>query len=63
MFLNTLVFVARSSGARIAEGERQGWRGEAEGLKVSLAGAENALKQLDAQVSRAQRAVHLGMPG
>ncbi|WOT39591.1 integrase [Streptomyces coeruleorubidus] len=49
--------------ARIAEAEHEGWLGEVEGLNVSRAGAENKLKQLDAQVSPAQRAVHLGMPG
>ena len=32
---------------RIAEAEREGWRGEAEGLKVSLAGAEEKLTQID----------------
>jgi hypothetical protein len=33
--------------ARIAEAEREGWLGEAEGLKVSLAGAEDKLAQVD----------------
>ena len=33
--------------ARIAEAERQGWHGEAEGLKVSLAGAHAKLAQMD----------------
>ena len=32
---------------RIAEAEREGWLGEAEGLKVSLAGAEDKLAQID----------------
>jgi len=32
---------------RIAEAEREGWPGEIEGLKVSLAGAEDKLAQID----------------
>ncbi len=32
---------------RIAEAEREGWLGEVEGLKVSLAGAEDKLSQID----------------
>jgi len=32
--------------ARIAEAEREGWLGEVEGLKVSLAGAEGKLAQI-----------------
>ncbi|MGW2648452.1 tyrosine-type recombinase/integrase [Streptomyces sp. NPDC001393] len=43
--------------ARIEEAEREGWRGEIAGLKVSLAGAEAKLAQLDGR-----SAVHLGMP-
>ena len=46
--------------ARIAEAEREGWRGEAEGLKISLAGAEDKL----AQISRRLRTgpVDIGLP-
>ena len=33
--------------ARIAEAEREGWFGEAEGLRVSLAGANDKLAQID----------------
>jgi integrase len=46
--------------ARIAEAEREGWLGEVEGLKVSLAGAENKL----AQINRRSRSkpVDLGLP-
>jgi hypothetical protein len=47
---------------RIAEAEREGWLGEAEGLKVSLAGAEAKLAQLDARAAQARRAVDLGIP-
>jgi hypothetical protein len=32
---------------RIAEAGREGWPGEVEGLKVSLAGAEDKLAQID----------------
>ncbi|MGN9847377.1 recombinase [Nonomuraea sp. H19] len=46
--------------ARIAEAEREGWLGEIEGLRVSLAGAEDKLAQLD---ERSSRAIDLGMPG
>ena len=31
--------------ARIAEAEREGWLGEIEGLKISLAGADDKLTQ------------------
>ena len=33
--------------ARIAEAEREGWHGEIEGLKISLAGADDKLAQID----------------
>jgi hypothetical protein len=45
--------------ARIAEAEREGWLGEVEGLKVSLAGAEDKLAQID---RRSRRTTDLGMP-
>ncbi len=48
--------------ARIAEAEREGWAGEAEGLKISLAGARDKLAQIDRR-SQAGDAVSLGMPG
>ena len=41
--------------ARIAEAEREGWPGEIEGLKVSLAGAEDKLAQIDRRTGRAAR--------
>jgi hypothetical protein len=47
---------------RIAEAEREGWLGEIEGLKVSLAGTEDKLAQTDATLQRQDQAVHLGMP-
>ena len=48
--------------ARIAEAEREGWLGEIEGLKISLAGASDKLAQIDRR-SQAPAAVTLGMPG
>ena len=47
---------------RIAEAEREGWLGEAEGLKVSLAGAEDKLAQIDATLRRQGEPVQLGAP-
>ena len=38
--------------ARIAEAEREGWLGEIEGLRVSLAGAEDKLAQITASLMR-----------
>jgi hypothetical protein len=32
--------------ARMAEAEREGWLGEVEGLKISLAGAQDKLSQI-----------------
>ncbi|MEU9291837.1 hypothetical protein AB0D57_46350 [Streptomyces sp. NPDC048275] len=49
--------------ARIAEAEHEGWLGEIEGLRVSLAGAEDKLAQVDALAERQLAAVQLGMPG
>ena len=46
--------------ARIDEAEREGWHGEAEGLNVSLAGADDKLAQLDD--ARRAATIHLGMP-
>jgi len=47
---------------RIAEAEREGWLGEIEGLKVSVAGTEDKLAQIDATLRRQDQAVQLGMP-
>ncbi len=47
---------------RIAEAEREGWLGEAEGLQVSLAGTEDKLTQITASLQRTADAVQLGMP-
>jgi integrase len=48
--------------ARIAEAEREGWAGEAEGLKVSLAAANNKLAQAETDAARRTQAVSLGTP-
>jgi hypothetical protein len=48
--------------ARIAEAGREGWLGEIEGLKISLAGADDKLAQIDRR-SQSAAAVTLGMPG
>jgi len=47
--------------ARIAEAEREGWLGEIEGLKVSLAGADDKLAQIDRRL-QADAPVSIGMP-
>jgi hypothetical protein len=48
---------------RIAEAEREGWTGEAEGLRVSLTTANAKLAQLGNLIAHRTTAVHLGMPG
>lgn len=45
---------------RVAEAEREGWLGEVDGLKISLAGADDKLGQLDRRTSTT---VDLGLPG
>ena len=47
--------------ARIAEAEREGWPGEVEGLKISLAGAQDKLAQIDRRAKTAST-VDLAMP-
>ena len=48
--------------ARITEAESHRWYGEAEGLKVSLAGAHAKLAQMDQITTRRTTAVQLGIP-
>ena len=48
--------------ARIAEAESHRWYGEAEGLKVSLAGAHAKLAQMDQITARRTQTVQLGIP-
>lgn len=45
---------------RIAEAERESWLGEIEGLRVSLAGAESKIDQIDA--ASGGTPINLGMP-
>ncbi len=45
--------------ARVAEAGHEGWLGEVEGLKVSLAGADEKLAQID---RRSRGHADLGMP-
>jgi len=47
--------------ARIAEAEREGWPGEIEGLKISLADASGKLAQIDRR-SQLPAPVDIGMP-
>jgi integrase len=47
--------------ARIAEAEREGWFGEIEGLKISLAGASDKLAQIDRR-PKPGAPVDIGMP-
>lgn len=48
--------------ARITEAESHRWFGEAEGLKVSLAGARAKLAQMDQIDARRTSTTHLGIP-
>ena len=47
---------------RITEAQQQGWAGEAEGLKVSLAAATAKLTQMEELAARQATTVDLGMP-
>jgi hypothetical protein len=58
-----LVEICRNLAARISEAESARWLGEAEGLKVSLAGASSKLRQMDEITARRTATVSLGMPG
>jgi hypothetical protein len=57
-----LVQICDSLTARIAEAEANHWLGEAEGLKVSHAGARHKLAQMDQITARRATAAHLGIP-
>jgi Phage integrase family len=48
--------------ARIAEAESHHWLGEAEGLKVSLAGADAKLTQMDQISAQHNHTIQLGIP-
>jgi hypothetical protein len=47
--------------ARVAEAEREGWLGEVDGLKISLAGADDKPAQIDRRF-RAAEPINIGMP-
>jgi hypothetical protein len=48
--------------ARITEAEREGWAGEAGGLRVSLTAANGELAQADLTAARRAETVSLGIP-
>jgi hypothetical protein len=48
--------------ARITEAEREGWTGEAEGLRVSLTAANNKIAQADMSAARRAENINLGIP-
>jgi hypothetical protein len=48
--------------ARITKAEREGWAGEAKGLKISLDAANNKIPQADLTAARRAEHVHLGIP-
>jgi hypothetical protein len=58
---NRLVEVRDNLIARIEEAQREGWLGEVEGLKVSLAGARKKLAQIQDLDTR-RNTIHLGIP-
>jgi len=58
-----LVEIGTNLQARLQEAQQQGWAGEEEGLKISLAAAKQKLAQTDQITARRKAAVHLGMPG
>lgn len=55
-----LVDIRRNLGERIAEAQRNGWLGEVEGLKVSMAAADTKLAQLDGLAARRQACIDGG---
>jgi hypothetical protein len=57
-----LIDIRENLTVRIAEAEREGWLGEAEGLRVSLAAAKEKVAQTDNTIQRRAAAVALGMP-
>jgi hypothetical protein len=48
--------------ARLGEAREHGWLGEVEGMKVSLAAAEDKLTQMRQIAQRRTKTVDLGMP-
>jgi integrase len=58
-----IVEIRHNLGERIVEAQHNHWRGEVEGLKVSLAAADAKLAQLDGLAARRKAAVDHGPPG
>lgn len=56
-----LVEIRENLVSRIAEAQREGWRGELEGLHLHLAGADSKIAQLDRR-STGRVTADLGMP-
>lgn len=54
--------IAENLRERIAEAHENGWVGEAEGLEVSLHGAETKLEQMRQHLARSSGPVALGLP-
>lgn len=54
-----IVDIRDNLNARITEAEREGWLGEVEGLRISLAGANDKLAHID---RRTTQTVDLAMP-
>jgi hypothetical protein len=56
-----LIEIRDNLNARISEAEREGWLGEIEGLRVSLAGATDKIDQIDHHRNK-HTLVELGIP-
>ena len=57
-----LILIRDSLAARVTEATAQGWLGELEGLRVSLATITEKLQSLDARTARQPAVTDLGMP-
>jgi integrase len=57
-----IIEIRRNLGGRIVEAQRNGWLGEVDGLKVSLAAADAKITQLDGLAARHQAAIYDGVP-
>ena len=57
-----LILIRDSLAARVTEATAQGWLGELEGLRVSLATVTEKLQSLDARTARQPAVTDLGMP-
>jgi hypothetical protein len=58
-----LVDIESNLRLRIDEATREGWHGEADGLRISLDAAKEKLIHMDQIATQQQSVVHLGMPG